>query len=278
MKTSIESKFVTVENTRIHYLTAGSGEPILFIHGFPTSSYLWRNVMNGLSENYHVIAIDLPGYGKSDKKLEDSFSFRYYNRILSSFVKALDIEQITLGVHDLGGPVGLYWMIHNVEKVKRLLLFNTLVYPEFSLAVKLFGLASITPGMKQLLTSQWGIKKTMKFGVYKKDILTDEDIKHYQAAFVEKSTRKVLLKSIRRLSLKGFKEIETKLHLYQGPIQIIYGENDKILPKVSYTMSKLKENLPQAKINAIPNCGHFLQEDEPDLICELVYEFMKSTS
>lgn len=81
MNQKIESKYTIVNEVKIHYLTAGNGAPILLIHGFPTSSYLWRNIIEEVSEKYQVIAIDLPGYGKSDKRLEDSFSFRYYDRI-----------------------------------------------------------------------------------------------------------------------------------------------------------------------------------------------------
>jgi len=264
MDQNIASKYITVENVKIHYLIAGTGDPILFIHGFPTSSYLWRNIMDEISGQHQVIAIDLPGYGKSDKRIEDSFSFRYYNRILNAFLKELKIEKITLGLHDLGGPLGLYWMAQHMEKVNRLILFNTLVYSNFSWGVKLFGLASFTPGIRNLLTSPGGIKKTLQIGLYKKDNLTEEAVKNYQAPFSDKTSRKVLLKTVQRLSPKGFKEIEDKLHTFKGPIQIIYGENDKILPRVSQTMKRVKKNLPQATIHSIPNCGHFLQEEAPN--------------
>jgi len=102
MNSSIESKYVVAENVNIHYLMAGKGETILFIHGFPTSSFLWRNIMTELQHKFTVIAIDLPGYGKSEKKLEDSFSFRYYERILNAFQDNLGIDKVTIAVHDVG--------------------------------------------------------------------------------------------------------------------------------------------------------------------------------
>lgn len=274
MDQAIKSKYVTVENVKIHYLIAGEGDPILLIHGFPTSSYLWRNIIAEVATRHQVVAIDLPGYGQSDKRIEDSFSFRYYNRILSSFLDQLGIEQITLGVHDLGGPIGLYWMVQNIEKVKRLILFNTLVYSDFSWAVKLFGLATLLPGVRDWLTSPAGIKKAIQFGVANKGRLTDEIISNYQTPFVERASRKVLLKSAQRLSMKGFKEIEEKLHAFTGPIQIIYGENDRILPKVANTMARVKANLSHARLRSLPNCGHFLQEDAPQQISDIILEFM----
>jgi len=173
------------------------------------------------------------------------------------------------------GPVGLYWTVKNMHSVKRLILFNTLVYPKFSWAVKLFGLATVVPRIRGLLTNPGGIKRALQFGVVNKKNLTEEVIKNYQAPFADKKSRKALLKSVQRLSLKRFKEIEEKLPLFKGPVQIIYGENDKILPKVATTMKKVKEDLPQSNIVSIPNCGHFLQEDSPEEVSKSILKFME---
>ena len=273
----IKSRSIEVEGVDIHFLIAGEGDPILFIHGFPTSSYLWRNVMNELLEKHQVIAIDLPGYGQSSKRLGDSYSFRYYERILTSLLNHLEVKEVTLGVHDVGGPIGLFWMVQHMERVKRLILFNTLVYAKFSWGVKLFGLATVVPIIKNWLTSSKGIKGAIRLGVYNKENLTEEVISKYQSPFTDKESRKALLKSVQRLSMKGFKEIESKLPSFKGPVHIIYGENDKILPKVSDTMKKVQKDLPQSSILAIPNCGHFLQEDYPEQIAESISDFMNQS-
>ena len=274
MNPNITSQYVQVDDFNLHYLTAGKGEVILLLHGFPTSAYLWRHIIEVVAEKYQVIALDLPGYGKSDKRLEDSFSFRYYNRTISKFLDQLGIAQVRLGVHDVGGPIGLFWMVQNMDRVNRLILFNTLVYPKFSWAVKLFGLATLIPGLRDWLTSPNGIKKAIQIGVYHKEKITPTMIKEYQSPFVDKHARKVLLKSVQRLSLKGFATIEQKLPQFKGPVQIIYGENDKILPKVGRTMELVKKDLPQAKLVSLPNCGHFLQEDAPEEISRVILTFM----
>ncbi len=278
MHPSISSKHTQVENLNIHYLIAGQGEPILLLHGWPTSSYLWRNIMPQLSEKYQVIAIDLPGFGGSDKRLDDSFSFKYFNRIISGFLDNLGIQKITLGVHDLGGPLGLYWMTQHMDRVKSLVLLNTLVYPEFSWAVKLFGLSTFLPGIKNLLSSSAGIKKVIYFGVNQKHQLSDEVIQNYQAPFKDSNSRKVLLKSVQRLSPKGFQEIAQKLPSFEGAVQIIYGEKDKILPHVKKTMQRVKKDLPQSTVVALPNCGHFIQEESPEQISQVIWDFMNRNS
>ncbi|MFK7906912.1 MAG: alpha/beta fold hydrolase [Chitinophagales bacterium] len=274
MNSLISSNFIKVEDLNLHYLSAGEGEVILFLHGWPTSAYLWRNMMPTLAEKYRVIALDLPGFGKSDKHLEDSYSFKYYNRTIDGFLKNLGVEKVTLGLHDLGGPLGLYWAVQNMERVNRLVLLNTLVYPDFSWGVKLFGLATMIPGLKSWITSPKGISKAMNFGVQKNELLTNEVIAEYQAPFQGDTSRKVLLKSVQRLSVKGFHEIAEKLPSFNKPVQIIYGAKDRILPKVKDTMDRVKKDLPQAKVKIFEDCGHFLQEEVPEQIAQVLMEFM----
>lgn len=276
MDSGIRSKYTQVEEVNIHYLIAGEGETILFIHGWPTSSYLWRNIILELSDTYQVIAIDLPGFGKSDKRVGDSYSFRYYQRVLSGFLKNLGIEKITLGVHDLGGPLGLYWLIKNKDRVDRLILLNTLVYSKFSYMVKIFWLATILPGIRNWLSSSRGIKWSMEFGVNQKEKLTEEIIQNYQSPFRDRDSRKSLLKSVQRLSIKGYEEISADLSSFKNPVQILYGEKDKILPKVGETMQKVKNDLPQANMTSYAECGHFLQEEIPLELGRKIKEFMET--
>ena len=83
-----------------------------------------------------------------------------------------------------------------------------------------------------------------------------------------------MIKSASNISLKAFKEIEKKLPLFTIPVQVIYGKNDRILPKVAMTMQRIKKDLPQTEITELPNCGHFLQEDEPAKISALLSTFL----
>lgn len=270
----VEHKYIDLPDVRLHYLEAGSGETILLLHGWPTSAYLWRNVMPTLANTHRVIALDLPGFGQSDKPMEASFSFNYYNKTLEAFLSTLDIDAVNLAVHDLGGPVGLYWAVRHRSMVKRLILLNTLVYPEFSGAVKLFMLATFLPLIRNWLSSPSGVKAAIRLGVYNKSQLAPLTLETYGAPFQDKLSRKVLLKSAQRLSPKGFKTIAGELPNFDIPVRIVYGINDKILPDVAKTMKRVKADLPQAESTALPNCGHFLQEDAPEKIAELLSEFV----
>lgn len=275
---NIASKVININDLQLHYLEAGQGEVVLMLHGFPTSAYLYRNVMPEIAKTHRVIALDLPGFGQSDKSLSVSYSFNFYTNLLSSLLAQLDIQKINLVVHDLGGPIGLHWSVRHPEKLQRLVLLNTLVYPKFSAAVVAFMIALQMPLVKNWVTSASGIKAAMRFGVQNKHRIKEELLQQYQAPFKEKSARKALIQSTINLSIKGFQEIAEKLPQLTIPVRAIYGENDRILPKVADTMQRVKKDLSQTTITAIPNCGHFLQEDEPELLGQLLSDFLNEST
>ena len=270
----INSHFVTVEGVKVHYTEAGTGDPIILIHGFPTSYHLWRNVIPGIAKTHRAIAIDLPGYGLSDKPLDIKYNFFFYEKVLNGFLDALGLQQTAFAVHDIGGPIGVFWAIRNQERLTKLVLLNTLVYPEMSWAVKVFMLSLMTPGVKRFVGSPRGIRAAMRFGVDHKERMTPEVLEPYTAPFQDPAAGQGMVKAGKGLSPKGFVEMAEKLSTLSVPIRIIYGENDRILPDVAKTFARVKQDCPQATITSIPGCGHFLQEDEPDQIGALIADFL----
>ncbi len=274
--TEMSSRYVEVEGLKIHYVSAGEGAPVLLIHGFPTSSHLWRNVMPEVAKGHRAIAIDLPGYGLSDKPLGIDYDFFFFERVLEGFLDALGITKTALVVHDLGGPVGLFWAVHHPERLTQLIILNTLVYPETSWAVKLFLIALRLPGVRDYLVSPKGLVAAMKLGVVHKDRLNREALTPYTAPFVDAAARQALIKAGSGLGIKGLAEIGQKLPSLQVTVRIIYGEKDRALPDVAKTMQRVKGDIPNAQITSLPNCGHFLQEDEPERVGQLISEFLGS--
>ncbi|MEM7481918.1 MAG: alpha/beta fold hydrolase [Acidobacteriota bacterium] len=273
MTSEITSDFVEVSGLRLHFTQAGEGEPVLLLHGWPTSSYLWRNVMPPIAASHRVIALDLPGFGRSDKPLDASYSFRFFERVLTEFLDALEIDRLSLAVHDLGGPVGLFWATAHRERVQSLALLNTLVYPEASWAVKAFVLAVSLPGLRRMATSPWALKKTMQVGVRDRRRLAPEVIEQVQAPFRSPDARTALAKTGRGLSPKGFVSIARKLPEFDCPVRVVYGARDRVLPDVARTMERVKKDLPQTEVTALQDCGHFLQEERPEDVGALLAEF-----
>ena len=101
---------VQVDGLTIAYRELGSGPPVLLLHGWPTSSFLWRDVMAPIAERNRVVAIDLPGLRWLRQAARACrYDFDLFERTLDGFLAALGIEEVGLAVHDLGGPIGLHW-------------------------------------------------------------------------------------------------------------------------------------------------------------------------
>lgn len=260
----------------LHFAEEGpaDGPVVLLLHGWPTSSHLYRDVIPPLAERCRVVALDLPGFGRSDKPLDASYSFRFYEDCLEGLLDKLGVERVTLGVHDLGGPIGLYWAVQHPERLERLILLNTLVYPEFSWAVKLFVAMTRVPGLRDWLVSPSGLRWSMRFGVVDKERLTDEVLRPYLVPFESASARRVLLRTASSLGMRGFRTIAEKLPTLTVPTRIVYGERDRILPEVAETMARVARDLPQAEVSTIAGAAHFLQEDAGRELGRLLARFI----
>ena len=264
---------VEVDGLKVAYRELGAGPPVLLIHGWPTSSFLWRNVMPAIAEHNRVVAIDLPGYGGSSKPEPSRYGFDLYDRTLTGFTEALEMRDLGLAVHDVGGPVGLHWAVRRPERISKLALLNTLVYPELSLAAKAFLIGGRLPLARNLLTTDFFLTQAMRTGISRRDRRTDEMLEGVLAPFRTREARAALAAAGVRFEPQGLVEIAEKLPAFEIPVRIVYGERDRILPDVAKTMARVKVDLPHAEVTALPGCGHFLQEDDPEQVGVLLAEF-----
>ncbi len=276
MKTpDIQRHDVTIDGHTIHYRELGEGPPCLLIHGWPTSSFLWRNVMPEISTCRRVIAIDLPGFGESDKPQDVLYNLEFFRTILDGFVDTVGVgEDLALGVHDLGGPVGLYWASKRTTPLQRLVLFNTLVYPEFSWAVRAFMFASQLPGLSSLFTSQWGLGQAIKYGVHDSSRIRPDAIEGTRAPFQTRADREVLIRTLHEFTPAEFEEISPWLSTISHPVKIIYGARDRILPGIGSTVERLRDDIEDTDVTRLDDCGHFLQEERPQKVGQLAAEFL----
>ena len=267
------TKTAQLDGLRLAYRDLGDGPPVLLLHGWPTSSFLWREVMRPLARANRVVALDLPGFGASDKPVGIRYSFDFFGRTLDLFLAHLGIDQLGLAVHDLGGPVGLHWALNRPGRLTKFALLNTLVYPEFSEAVKEFVRACATPGLREQITSPAGLESILRDGLADPAKLSPEVLAAVQEPFRTPETRRTLADAGIGVSRKGFVQIARRLPALRIPVRVVYGSRDRVLPDVADTMARVKADLPQADVTTLPDCGHFLQEDAPEEVGALLARF-----
>ncbi len=121
-----ESKYVDVLGSKLHYIDEGSGDPILFLHGNPTSSYLWRNIIPHVTSKGRCIAPDLIGFGKSDKP---DIEYRFFDHVkyIAGFIDALDLQNTTLVIHDWGSALGLHYAVRNESNIKGIAMMEAIL-------------------------------------------------------------------------------------------------------------------------------------------------------
>lgn len=124
-----ESKYFEFGKEKIHYVESGEGETVLLLHGIPSSSFVWRNVIDKIDDDKHVIALDWIGYGKSSFPEDRNVPAELQLEMLTEFIKANNLQNITIWMHDLGSIIGMLYATRNHENVKAIALFEAPFMP-----------------------------------------------------------------------------------------------------------------------------------------------------
>src|SRR5260370_20636154 len=117
--------YLTTEHGDLHYVDEGLGEVILFVHGNPTWSFMYRHLIRGLHGGFRCVALDHIGFGLSDKPFDVSYLPQFHAANLERFIEERALKDITLVIHDWGGAIGMSYALDHPDNVKRLIVFNT---------------------------------------------------------------------------------------------------------------------------------------------------------
>jgi pimeloyl-ACP methyl ester carboxylesterase len=275
----IPMKQISVEGLNISYIEKGEGNPLVFVHGIPTSSFLWRDMIEKLSAHGRVIALDLPGFGFSDPPPNGDYSISNYAGIFEAFLEALSIERATLVCHDYGGPIALTYALRNPEKYDRLIILDTFLHtniPPWPLSMKI---ARIRP-FGEIIMRFWGqdiARWGLEGGVMDKSRISDGIVqRYYMPDGNSGKMNKTMLGTLRVDYMEDLKFIEKNLKTIEKPTLILWGENDMFLP---LSLGKqIHRDIAGSKMEILPNCGHFIQEDQPDRATEIIVEFLNAGS
>ncbi|MEM8862583.1 MAG: haloalkane dehalogenase [Chloroflexota bacterium] len=280
-----QSIFLEVHGSKMHYIDEGEGDPILFLHGNPTSNYLWRNVIPYLTPHARCIAPDLIGLGKSDKP-DIPYHFFDHSKYLEGFIKKLGLTNVTLVLHDWGSGLGFHYGMRHEPNLKGIAFMESMMKPlnweDLSASNRLGFTLFRAPGVGWFLTSILNVfvNQFMPQGISRKLSKAEMDV--YKAPFRTIRSRRPLVQFPRMVPLGGqpedlFEVISTysqKLQQSDLPKILFHADPGALIgPKDVEWAQKHIKNLETVDIGT----GiHFVQEDNPHKIGEELARWYQS--
>jgi haloalkane dehalogenase len=270
---------VRVLDSTIAYRESGSGDPIVFLHGNPTSSYLWRNVVPRLESEGRCLAPDLIGMGRSGKPAID-YCFADHARYLDAWFDALDLRRVTLVIHDWGSALGFDWARRHADRVAGIAFMEAIVRPlawdEWPEASRELFRSFRTPGIGEKLIFEKNVflERVLPGSIQRQ--LTDEEMDAYREPFRDPASRRPMWRWPNQIPLDGepAEVVDVVAHYARW-----LGESD--VPKLLLTFEPgilirapmvawCREHIRRLEVQPIGPGSHFVQEDHPEAIGDAV--------
>ena len=270
----------------MHFVDEGQGEPIVMLHGDPTWGYLYRNFIPSLAQHYRCIVPDQMGMGKSAVP-QDRSLYRLEQHIdnLEALLLSLDVSDLTLVLHDWGGPVGLGFATRHPERIKRLVLMNTWAFAPWPGGPfpRLLELIRSARGDAFVLKKNGYLEAALKGTTHHPEYLTETIMQSYHAPFPTPESRLAMLCWSRDIpvqetdaSYAEMKRIEEHLPLFgHTPLLLVWGMRDPVLSPT--VLQQWQHLYPHAQTYELEDASHFLQEDAPALIVQRIAAFLQAT-
>jgi haloalkane dehalogenase len=273
-----ENKFVRVLGGQMHYVDEGKGEIILFIHGTPTWSFLYRDFIKSFSTTHRCIAIDHIGFGLSEKPDHSEGTPQMHAQHVSEFIEKLDLKNITLVVHDFGGPIGLSAAIKHHDRIKQVVVFNTWLWETKNVraAQKINKILHSWIGKFLYLRLNFSARVLLKQGYDNKRLLTRLIHRQYLSPFPNAASRRSLLHLGKALvgSSDWYEEQWNRLNvLEQKPWLFLWGTKDEFITP-DY-LQKWKARFSNADVKELV-CGHFVQEEKSSESIQYIHSFLQT--
>jgi cis-3-alkyl-4-acyloxetan-2-one decarboxylase len=282
------SRYAEVNGRRMHYVDEGRGEPLVMLHGNPTWSFYYRELIRGLAGSHRCIAPDHIGCGLSDRPTDAEYGFRLQDRVadLEAFMSGLELSRpFTLIVHDWGGMIGAAFAVRRPERITRLVVLNTAAF--------------LKPHWKPL---PWALRFVRTVPLVSEPAVLRLNLFARGAAWT--ASARGLSPAVRRGLLAPYRSPQARLatlrfvqdiplspgdpsyplaalvdqglaRLAGKPILICWGERDFVFD-LDY-LAEWQRRFPQAETHRFPHAGHYVLEDEPHAILARIRDFLART-
>jgi haloalkane dehalogenase len=247
----------------------GSGPVAVALHGYPTSSYLWREVLpKAAGAGHRALAPDLPGFGDTPADRPGTWEHQVEN--VERFRRALDLDQVVLMVHDWGGLIGLRWACDHPDAVSALVITDSGFFPDG----KWHGMAKTirTEGEGEQFVE--AVNRDLLAAAMRQlsPSIPDDAIDEYVKTFSDADRRASQLEMYRSGDFAKLEPYRGKLAALGVPTLILWGEKDEFAPVAG--AYRFQKEIPHARLVVLEGVGHYLMEDEPDRVGDEVKAFL----
>lgn len=261
-------RWMDVDGSTIHYVDEGTGVPVLMLHGNPTWSFLYRNVIQELGGSCRCIAPDYPGFGLSDHPPGYGYTPEEHADRIGGLVDALGLDRFVLVLHDWGGPIGVRIATERAERLRGLVLCNSWCWPA----------DAWTRAFSMAMGGPWGRWLHMRHNVFARFVVpaaihhvekrTPPVLKAYTAPFPTPASRTGTWAFPRaiRTSAAWLAETESRLGRLRGlPVEMVWAMRDPAFGHERY-IRRWHRYFPGAPVERVEDASHYLQEDRPDRV------------
>lgn len=263
---------------RVHYIDEGAGPPIVFCHGSPTWSFLYRHIVKGLRDRYRCIAVDYLGFGLSERPAGFGYTISEHTAVVGELIDYLQLDDFVLMGQDWGGPIGLGAASPRADRVKGIVLGNTAFWPIEPLTNRAFSvIMSSRPLQRRILEQNLLVERFLlgRAG----PTLTAAEADHYRMVQPTKGSRRGLaampgeIRAARPLLEKLAQDVPARLG--DKPTLAIWGMRDMVFrPKAC--IPRIQTSFTDLGIVELRQAKHFIQEDAPDQIAAAIMERFRS--
>lgn len=276
-----ESHYLDLNGLCYHYLDEGQGETLLMLHGNPTWSFYYRNLVRALRGQYRCVAPDHMGCGLSDKPQDYDYTLSRHIDNLERLVEHLDLDNITLVVHDWGGAIGMGLAVRHPQKIKRIVVFNTAAFlsDRIPFSINLCRL----PWVGELAILQWNLfaRMGLAWACKKRERMTAEVKRGYLAPYNCPENRIANLRFVQDIPMTPsvpsyalVEHIESQLGYFRDrPVLVVWGMKDFCFNE-SF-LDRWKTYFPDAEVHEVDEAGHYIVEDAYEDIIPWMIQFFK---
>jgi pimeloyl-ACP methyl ester carboxylesterase len=265
-----------VSHLELYCETRGAGEPILLLHGFAASTFFWRRLVDDLSSDHQVVALDLKGFGQSPKPADERYSLYDQSELVTDFITSNDFRHLTLVGHSMGGGIALAVAMNPAadRRVDRLVLIDTIAYSQrlpfyiWVLSLPLIGVLAA-----RVLPPRWSVRLVLRTAYFDRSHITEDAVRGYAEPLRSPGAIRALIRTVRLLLQTDVTAFSQRYPSITVPVLIIWGKEDRVVP--IDVGRRLHRTIPGSELLTLSNSGHCPPEEQPLETLQAIRKFIR---